>query len=413
MRAFTCTVLFALSSVAYAEEPGSEANPADDHADANDPGSEEGDPEEGDPDANPEDGGPDEPDGNAEPETDSGDPGVDHEDPNDPGSDAPDIPAFEENPIEPEDQDIPELEDDADEDEDEDRLYEWGGEARLVAIVSGEHLNGWETVVAPHGAVAIYALDDTQMLEQGVGSVFVQWHGQFESFGPTDPSGSPAVDFGREITVIVTSEAYAEGLSDALGADAPDSAVLVDSRYLAADVDGAYGVLMPDQFASGHDIRPSRAEGWVVARAEDDSLDWLLGYPSFDTAFGNYAERDVQWDGFEGIDMGAGWEDRAEWHENAPEYALDGVEAIEDDEGMPGEDPGAREESPEDEEARRREEEDRAEQTEPDHPRRDRPERESPSADEGSDQGSDEGADDDSPDIDMSGPDIDLSLPGR
>lgn len=414
MRAFTCTVLFALSSVAYADEtPGSEADPADDHADANDPGTEEGGP-----DASPEDGETDAPDGNAEPETDSGDPGVDHEDPNDPGSDAPDIPDFEENPIEPEDQDIPEL----DEDEDEPQLYEWGGEARLVAVVAGEELNGWESVAGPHGAVAIYAIEDTQMLEHGVSSVFVHWQGEFESFGPTDPHGSPAVDFGREITVIVTTEAYAEGLSDALGADAPESAVLVSSRYLAADVDGAYGVLMQGSEAVGHDIRSARAEGWVVARSEDDSLEWLVGYPSYDSAFGVFSDSEPQWDGFDGLDLGIGWEDRADWRDNAPDYALDAVETIEtieEDDGLPGEDPGAHDETPEDEEALRREEEDRAERSEPEgvHPRHRRSEREDPGSDDGRDEGSDEGDDegDDAqgPSIDMPEADIGVGLPTR
>jgi len=349
MQAFTCTVLFAISSVAFAShEP--DANPGNEDAgnEQIEEGSEEGTAED-DEAGSAED---EEPGGPGDAVEDVTDPHDEDEDSGtDPGVED-DVEDFEEDVEDPDEDPIPDLDEDADEgDEDEapdlsdddpsDELVEWQGQARLVAVVSGERLVGWEVAgVRRHIPVAIYALEDDSMLGD-VSSVYVTWEGSFSSFGPSAIEGDSLIQVGDRMQVIVTTEAYAAGIADMMDVEeAPESAFIVQREYLAADVHSEYGVVLAESDSEGFDTRRSFVPGWQVAEAPHPTLDFLVGYPDHTSSTGVYFSHEPVEGGLF-MDLGEGWEDETAWYWNAPEYAFDGVGPGQDphhDDGPPPED---------------------------------------------------------------------------
>ena len=332
MQVLTCSILFAISSVAFASDT-SEANPGSDEA-GNEHVEEGNESEAVEDDAGSEPGGPDDA---IEPEEESEDPGVDpgveddvqdfEEDVEQPAEDP--IPSLDEGPAEEEEGDAPDLSDEDPSDE----LIEWQGQSRLVAVVGGERLEGWEIAGVRRGTpVAIYALEDDSMLGD-VSSVYVTWEGSFSSFGPTSYDGESLIQVGHRMQVIVTTEAYAAGIADMMDLpEAPESAFIVQRDYLAADVHGEYGVVIGEWDSEGFDTRRTFIPGWQVADTHHPTLEFLVGYPDHTSTTGVYFSREPIEGGLF-MDLGTGWEDETAWNWNAPEYAFDG------ESGHPHEDP--------------------------------------------------------------------------
>ncbi len=323
MRALTCTVLFAISSVAYASgEPG-----AGDSWDSDETGSDlPGDDESGDDESGDEEPGWDDPDADADPGMDDeGFPGIDEGQPE-----------IDDDPIGPDPiPEAPEVDPGQDPAPEEASEIEWGGEATLVAVVDSRSLEGWGHGLDLHpGPVAVYQLDDSSMLGDGVNSVYVNWEGSFEDFG-----GEGLSLRGPEMQVVVTTEAYGETLEDYMHFDgeAPQGMVLVESRYLSAEVDGAYAIVF--SAADGWKVSGVRSMGggqaYVPVR-EGDVTAYLVAAPDGESAIGQVYAPWTMGNGWDGLDMGEGWEDSADWRQNAPAYAIEGWEAPETE--LPGDD---------------------------------------------------------------------------
>ncbi len=334
MRAFACTILFALSGVAIASDGNSE----EDHWN---PGAEEGNDVSEDEETDVGAG-----DDASEPEDDETIPGMEEEGDDQPDADA--DPVLEEEPAGI-DEEEDSIEDDGPVGSVEEPTFDWNGDAQLVAIIDARTIRDWEGVVRGmprHGPVAIYSLEDTSMFEYDVSSVYAMWYGGFESFGPT-PVDHPAAQLQiDDLAVLVTTEAYADSLVDfvhSFDGDYPQDMVLVDGRYLSAEVDGAYAVVIPDEDADlvfgSRPLCPGYA--WVPVRA--DAADYVLAPPDHDSSFAIVDSPWTEPNGWFGLDLGEGWEDDAAWLANAPFYALeDQVNAGTPDEADEDqEDPGA------------------------------------------------------------------------